>query len=202
MFTCQYCKALKKSNNSKSQHEIYCKDNPNRKKRKPSLGMLGKVGSNQWIKGTGKPMSEEGKQRIREVNKARVWSKESREKLSESMKRAVENNPEAYSSSNRGRVKQIIYNGMKFQGNWELIFYKWCESNGISCVRNTTGFEYVWNGNRTYFPDFYLPEKDEYVEVKGYKTNRDDAKWSQFPKQLRIILKEDIIKIQQNDFTF
>ena len=62
------------------------------------------------------------------------------------------------------------------------------------------GFPYNWNGDRTYFPDFYLPELSEYVEVKGYKTERDVAKWQQFPNKLRLILKEDIIQIQKNEF--
>ena len=146
------------------------------------------------------PMSATGREAIRESNKHRIWTPESRKKHSDSMKRAVENNPEAYSSSNRGRVKQLIYKGIKFQGNWELDFYKWCETNNIPCIRNIEGFKYEWNGNRTYFPDFYLTEKDVYIEVKGYKTERDSAKWDQFPKQLIVVQKQDIISIKQNAY--
>lgn len=202
MLKCKFCHRDEKSNKSKSQHELYCKSNPEGQKRKPSYGMLGKKGSNQFIKGTAKPMTEAGKEAIRELNRNRPWTAETRAKHSASMKKAVENNPEAYSSSNRGRVKQIEYNGIKFQGNWELDFYKWCVTNNVLCERNTKGFKYEWNGTRTYFPDFYLPEKDEYVEVKGYQTERDTAKWNQFPNTLRLILKEDIMKIRRQEFVY
>ena len=200
MLKCKFCNRDEKSNKSKAQHELYCTHNPSGRAKQPSYGMLGKKGSNQFIKGNAKPMTEEGREKIRQKNRNRIWTAEDKEKHSLSMKKAVENNPEAYSSSNRGRTKQIIYNGIKFQGNWELNFYKWCELNDIKCIRNTQGFSYNWNGARTYFPDFYLPELTEYVEVKGYKTERDVAKWQQFPNKLRLILKEDIIRIQQNEF--
>ena len=117
------------------------------------------------------------------------------------MKLAVENNPESYTSSNRGRVKQFEYDGIKFQGSWELEFYKYCKTNGIQIERSNEWFVYEWNGTRKYFPDFYLPEKKLYIEVKGYETERDRAKWSAFPKQLRVIRKTDIIQIRKQCFT-
>lgn len=198
MIVCNFCHKECKSNNSKSQHELYCNFNPNKKQKVPSYGMLGKKGSNQFIKGTAKPMTEEGREIIRKVNQSRPWAVKDRLKHSESMKRAVDNNPESYLSSNRGRVKQIIFDGIKFHGNWELDFYKWCVKKNIQCTRNSQGFEYEWNGIRTYYPDFYLPEKGVYVEVKGYKTERDSAKWKCFPEKLLIVQKQDIIDIRNN----
>jgi len=121
-------------------------------------------------------------------------------KHSEAMKRAVEKNPEAYTSSNRGRTKQIEYDGIKFQGKWELEFYQYCKNQNILIERSTKWFEYEWQGVRKYFPDFYLPEYDLYVEVKGYETDRDKAKWLYFPNKLRIIRKQDIINIRKGNF--
>lgn len=200
MLTCNFCGKECKNNNSKAQHELYCKSNSDRKQKIPSYGMLGKKGSNQFIKGTAKPMTEQGREIIRELNRNRPWTEEDRQKHSLSMKRAVENNPEAYTTSNRGRVKQIIYDGIKFQGNWELDFYKWCISNNIHCIRNFKGFKYEWNGVRTYYPDFYLPDKDVYVEVKGFKNERDAAKWEQFPEKLITVEKQDIMSIRVNTY--
>ncbi|MCX6939526.1 MAG: hypothetical protein NTX09_02105 [Verrucomicrobia bacterium] len=157
MLKCNFCNRDEKSKMSKAQHETYCKSNPEGQLRKPSFGMLGKKGSNQFIKGTANPMTEEGREKIRQKNRDRIWTEEDRQQHSASMKKAVDNNPEAYSSSNRGRVKQIEYDGIKFQGNWELDFYKWCVSNNILCERNTNGFKYEWNGTRTYFPDLLNP---------------------------------------------
>jgi len=39
-----------------------------------------------------------------------------------------------------------------------------------------------------------------YIEVKGYETDRDRAKWLQFPKKLRIIKENEILQIRKNCF--
>lgn len=200
MLNCSFCNRPAATKNSNSQHELYCKFNPNKKKKISSYGMLGKKGTNQHIKGTAKPMTEEGREKIRIKNRNKIWDTAARKKHSESMKKAVEKNPEVYTSSNRGRTKQIIYNGIKFHGSWELKFYQWCENNNIKIIRNIKGFKYNWNGQRTYFPDFYLPDHNTYIEVKGYKTERDDAKWTQFPNKLITIVKKDIINITKNSY--
>ena len=195
---CQYCNREAKTRNSNVQHELYCKSNPSARKKIPSYGMLGKKGSNQHTKGTAKPLSAESRQRISEASKRQVWSAEQRADHSKRMKEAVEMHPESYTSSNRGRTKQIIFDNIKFQGSWELEFYKWAKSKGLNPVRATKGFRYSWNGERTYFPDFYIETKDLYVEVKGYKTERDEAKWKQFPEKLLIVDKLAIDKIKKD----
>ena len=159
---------------------------------------------NQWTKAkeTGVPynLKDETRKKLGKSNKTRVWTEEMRKKHSEAMKKAVLENPESYTSSNRGRTKQIIYNGIKFQGRWELEFYKYCEEKNINIQRSNEWFEYEWNGIRKYFPDFYLPDFDLYIEVKGYETERDQAKWSQFPKKLKIIKKEEIYDMRKGCF--
>lgn len=207
MFNCKFCNREAATLNSNSQHELYCKANPDRKIKKPSMGMTGKTRAsgfktkNQWSD-PNYSISNETKSKMSksatEHNLTRWSNLDNKIKQSAAMKRAVENNPESYTSSNRGRTKQIIYKGIKFQGSWELAFYKWCESNNVECDRNSEGFAYEWNGTRTYFPDFYLPSFDTYVEVKGYKTVRDDAKWQQFPKKLLIVDKKDIDMIKKD----
>lgn len=150
-------------------------------------------------------LTDAGRERIRVASisgNLKKWNDPLfREKHREAMKKAVENHPESYTSSNRGRTKQIIYDNIKFQGRWELEFYMHCKTNNILIERSNEWFPYEWNGTRKYFPDFYLPEKNLYVEVKGYETDRDRAKWQAFPKRLKIITKEDIIAIRQKIFT-
>jgi len=137
-------------------------------------------------------IKEETRRKIGEANKKRVWTEESRKKRSEAMKKAVTNNPDSYTSSNRGRTKQIIFDGIKFQGRWELQYYLYCKHNKIEIQRCNEWFEYEWDGTRKYFPDFFLPKENTYVEIKGYQTDRDLAKWSQFKKPLKIIKKPEI----------
>jgi len=116
------------------------------------------------------------------------------------MKLAVERFPESYTSSNRGRTKQIIVDGIKLQGQWEVDFYLWAKDKGLNPRRPDRAFKYEWNGSRLYNPDFYIESLDVYVEVKGYETDRDRAKWSQFPETLIIIKAEEIKKIKQGCF--
>jgi len=181
---------------------LRCKSNPNKIEVKPSYGMLGKKGANQYTYGA--VYSNETKKKISEstkkLNIERWGNPVNRIKQSEAMKRAVELNPESYTSSNRGRVKQIIYDNIKFHGQWEVDFYKWAKAEGIDITRPNRGFKYTWNGERTYFPDFYIESMDLYVEVKGYETERDAAKWSQFPNALCIIKNNEIKMIRAGSF--
>jgi hypothetical protein len=192
---------------SNIQHEIRCALNPDGAPVKPSYGMKGKTGrDNQFTKakklGVEYVISDETRTKLSLATKGKKWSDEQRANQSARMKEAVDNNPDAYTSSNRGRTKQIEYDGLKFHGNWELDFYKWTKAQGLIVERKTPGFKYIWNGERTYFPDFYIPSKDLYIEIKGYETERDRAKWSQFPKQLCVLKEREIKQIRNNNFMF
>lgn len=179
---CNFCSKVYDSKIALGNHVRRCPSNPNRI---------------QEI------MSEEGKNRIRQNNRIlnqRWHDPMVKFKHSQSMKRAVENNPESYTSSNRGRTKQIVVDGIKFQGQWEVDFYLWAKAEGLNPKRPAESFSYEWNGTRSYFPDFYLPTLDLYVEVKGYETDRDRSKWSQFPKNLFIIKEAEIKQIRANSF--
>ena len=156
------------------------------------------MGANQYTYGN--KMSEETKKKLSEASKKQVWTEERKKLHSERMKQAVANNPESYSSGNRGRVKRIEYDGLSFQGKWELYFYQWCKRNNVNVGKCNEWFEYEWNGNRKYFPDFILPDHETYVEVKGYKTERDIAKWDQFKKKLLVVDKKDIPKLLNDTY--
>lgn len=199
MFHCKFCGKEWEIKKSHTQHQNRCKLNPH------------SIASNQFTKSKQLgveyefDMSNEAKQRrskrSEKASEARWLKPDAKEKASIAMKKAVENNPESYTSSNRGRVKQVEYNGLKFHGNWELKFYKYCKSNHIKCERLSQSFPYNWKkSSHSYFPDFYLPEYDVWVEVKGYKTERDDAKWSQFPFKHVVIMKNEIDSIKRGSF--
>lgn len=176
---CEHCSKEYTSKIGFSNHVRRCPKNPNR-----IMEIL----------------TDAGRNRIIERNKNYRHSEETKKKLSASMKKAVLANPEAYSSSNRGRTKQVIIDGIKLQGQWEVDFYLWAKEQGLNPQRPTTAFKYNWNGERWYHPDFYIPAKELYVEVKGYETDRDRAKWSQFPKKLCIIKESEIKQIRNKTF--
>lgn len=227
---CDYCTKLCKSANSVKQHEIRCKKNPNRISMEYVKGVIrsadiepeecsfclrefNKRGAkgNHEIRCPKNPdrqlQTVSAKGKIAGKKKHAKWSElyyanqANRDKVSTRMKQAVNEHPDSYTSSNRGRTKQIIYNDVKFQGQWELDFYMWCETNSIEVVRPSEWFDYVWDGNRKYNPDFFIPNLDLYVEIKGYETDRDRAKWNQFTKNLCIVKSAEIDLIRKGQFS-
>jgi len=202
--TCNFCNRIAKNIDSNRQHKIRCKKNPDRifvVSNLPPLAIRKK--SNQYIKGTAKPWTPE--QSAKASEKGRITSNayyskpENRQKQSEIMKSVAINNPESYNSSNRGRTKQIIYDGIKFQGNWELDFYKWAKDQKLPITRVTQGFSYQFNGTRTYYPDFYIESLNLYIEIKGYETDKDKAKWRDFPHRLYVVRQKEINSIRKNN---
>lgn len=105
-----------------------------------------------------------------------------------------------------GRCKKIEYNSqiagiITVDGTWELLVAKFLDTTGLQWDRNTRRFPYYFeNVERNYTPDFYVKDFDVYIEVKGYKTLKDTAKWEQFKNKLLILQKNEIELIKQNKY--
>jgi hypothetical protein len=104
-----------------------------------------------------------------------------------------------------GRCKKIRYSSpiagdVLVDGTWELAVAKYFDQNSIKWIRNKQRFKY-WNrikGMWSYYtPDFYLEDLDAYIEVKGYETELDKCKWSQFEHRLIVWKKEEVSKIKK-----
>lgn len=110
--------------------------------------------------------------------------------LSDKMKKRYESGWE----STAGRCKKISYESpiagkIKVDGNWELRVAKYLDDIKVNWERNKKRFEYfnhLKNRISTYCPDFYVSDWKCYLEVKGYKTDLDEIKWSQFSEKLEI----------------
>ena len=62
---------------------------------------------------------------------------------------------------NRGKY----YNGVWFDSSWEVIVAESLDENNIEWIRPKCGF--VWKDTRRYYPDFYLPAYDIYLDPKN-----------------------------------
>lgn len=210
---CKYCSSNRKNANSLRNHERLCKENPNRQtvslnlnqyNTKIQSGEITKVNTNQYTKakalGLPKPeISIETREKLSAAGKRRVWTQEDRDRQSKSMQRAVEKYPESYSASNVcGRTKLIEYKGHTLNGKWELEVAKWLDSCNVvwtNIIHQEIFYEWQ-NRQHRYFPDFYLPEKNLYIEVKGYERDRDRCKWS-VVSNLLVIKAKEIQQIQK-----
>jgi hypothetical protein len=65
--------------------------------------------------------------------------------------------------------KGAYYKNDWYDSPFEIEIAKFLEKNEISFERNTNRFYFDWEGRKTYYiPDFYLPSKKVFLEVKGY----------------------------------
>ena len=110
------------------------------------------------------------------------------------MKKIVKEKPDSYSIKNvSGRVKNFIYNNTVLKGSWEVKIAELLDNNDIVWTNKITPIPYFWKNDwHLYFPDFYLPDFDLYIEVKGYQRERDVIKWSFLKKPLLVIKKIEI----------
>ena len=90
------------------------------------------------------------------------------------------------------RSRKHIYKGESFDGRWEVKLAIWFDENSISWIRNKRNFPYVFDKPRRYTPDFFFPHINCYVEVKGWKTSKDEAKWQQFTDKLIVLSGSDL----------
>jgi hypothetical protein len=193
---CKFCDKECKNDNSLRNHQRLCPKNDD---RVYVNGMTGKKGGNQYTKaeklGLPKPIiSLETSKKLSDsvLSRSKNWQEINGKKISKTVNEKVANG-EWHTSL--AKHMHIDYNGVDMHGNWELQYAIDLDSKNIKWIKCKESFGYIFEGKpRRYTPDFYLIETDEYIEIKGYKTEKDDVKWSQFPKDkvLKVLMKNEL----------
>ena len=105
-----------------------------------------------------------------------------------------------------GRCKWYDVNGQSVQGTWERDIAEKLSEYGIRWLKLKTNHDtlkYMMNEKiRNYTPDFYLPDHDMYLEIKGFWRGTDKEKMKLVKEQhptlnIAIIEKEDFEKIME-----
>jgi len=88
---------------------------------------------------------------------------------------------------NKMHYKQAYYKGTRMRSSWEKEVAKKFDSMNIKWVYEPKRF---FLDGCTYLPDFYLPESNNYVEVKGYwnRNKKDIKKVSDFSKEHDLVI--------------
>ena len=101
-----------------------------------------------------------------------------------------------------GRAKKYEYESnsagkIKVDGTWELKVAKYLDDMSLNWRRPKERFDYInLEGKKSkYKPDFYIEDYKTYLEIKGYETDLDRCKWSQFKENLIIWRKNDLIRL-------
>ena len=209
---CKFCDKECKNYNSKRQHEVRCKFNPDALEIKSNFiaynkkiknGEIIKEFDNHYVKAEKcnliKPIvSPETRKKLSIASKRQIWDDERKNSLSIIMTKVALEKPEIYSNKQKRTTEE--YKGFKFDSPWELIVAKFLDFKDIKWTRPIKPIPYFWNNKwHLYFPDFYLLEEDTFIEVKGYETERDIAKWKAVEK-LVVIKQKEIKQITSGNF--
>ena len=215
MLYCKYCGKECKNENSLRQHEIRCKQNPNRieldlskwkcpKEKRGICGTKGKVALTNGIKNMYLIPNEADEFLKNNLN----WYKgftiinhgtnlgiastpekevERKRKISETMKK----NPLAGGKRiGSGRGNQGWFKGIYCDSSWELAFLVYYLDHNKNIKRCEDRREYIFNNEKhTYIPDFITD--DGIIEIKGYKTQQWKSKLEQNP-DIKVLYEDDI----------
>ena len=99
------------------------------------------------------------------------------------------------------RIHGSRFKGVWMDSTWELYFAEQCELLGISWGRNNNlKLKYILDDKtRFYHPDFYLPEYNIFIEIKGRWTEESRLKMNlveQNNKDKNIVYLESLKNIQ------
>lgn len=200
MFICKYCGKECKNKKSLAQHEIRCKENPNKLIYEiPNFNNKGRIA---WNKGLN--INDERVLKYSTTNKEnfklginKIWceglTKDTDERINNYVKKQKLNDNCGGYREGSGYGKQGTYKGIHCDSSWELAYLIYCLEHNIKIERFKKSFEYIDSNNikHKYYPDFLIND-NEIIEIKGYKT--DNWKYKQ-----DIVLKENIKVLYEND---
>lgn len=107
------------------------------------------------------------------ASKTRVWSEEGLRSLSDHAKKKGLGGYRPH--PNKGQK----YKGIWFDSKWEVLVAKSLDENNVKWERPTEGLVWTDKGNK-YYPDFYLPEYNVYLDPKNdYLRLKDSFKINQ-----------------------
>ena len=110
-----------------------------------------------------------------------------------------------------GKTKWFEVAGQKIQGTWErniAIKFEELKIKWFKPKTNNDIWKYAWEGKiKSYSPDFYLPDYDLWLEIKGYWWGRDKEKMEivkkTYPERKLIIIEEkDYKKILEGELVW
>lgn len=145
--------------------------------------------------------------KINKICTKAYWTAERRAAHSKKMKQVVAENPESYALKpsftrvKTYRVPNHTGDLIKLRGTYELSFATYLNEQHVKWDKVLDSFSYVWENNtHQYYPDFYLPDLDIFVEIKGRVTQRDIEKSKQFSKPLLYLFQAEIKSINKGNY--
>lgn len=195
MNSCIFCNKIINNKGSLRSHELCCKLNPNSVTHKRSDKAGRKKNKNYFVWNRGIKTHHTPWNKNKKGIKGTPHTENFKKSLSEKMKKQYLLGREPLC----GRSKKYEYESkiagkVKLDGTWELIVAKHLDYLNVFWTRNKKRFPYTNPKGEisTYQPHFYVFDWKCYLEIKGYETDLDICKWSQFPDLIMIWKKNEI----------
>lgn len=211
---CIYCNRECKNKNSLVQHQIRCKNNPNRIKGgnpdnfKNYLNKLKNKEVSVWNKGKSKETNDSIRKGSETLQKTIQRKRENGEVIStglastketEQIRRmkisnTMKNNPKAGGLRyNSGRGKKGWYKGFYLRSTYELVYIIYNLDHNIKIKPCKKSYLYEYDGKQhRYYPDFEL-EDGTIIEIKGYMNEQTKAKIkSVTDKPIKVLFEKDL----------
>lgn len=193
-YVCECGRSFEK-HQSLNAHFSYCKIHRNGKSITRSLpGYCG------WNKGLTKDTSNiilKISKSVSKTNTGRRLSDDWKKHLSDSLKGKTGGVRE---NSNKWRGCHIEMNGkiIWLDSSYEKRLVCLLNKFEIPWVKNRDKFPYIYEKCQySYIPDFYLPELNLWIEVKGWIKDKDLAKWKNFPHRLIVIKLKALERLEK-----
>ena len=110
--------------------------------------------------------------------------------------RLGKNNPMYGKVVKHWRSKGSLYQNIWLKSSYEIAYAKYLDKNNIKWKYEYKTFNL---GDTTYTPDFYLPETNQYIEIKGWYTDKFKEKIKIFkqlyPRISLVILNSNHLKM-------
>lgn len=144
--------------------------------------------------------SDNFREALRKANLGKKLSQATKDKIS----KALKGKTGGYrTNSGTSKFKGSYYNGIWLDSGWELAFVQRLDKINIKWNRESTYFSYIdiEDNKRKYYPDFYLPDFNIYIEIKGYWTDKvkDKLKLVQEQNNFKLIIIDSLDKINNFD---
>ena len=104
-----------------------------------------------------------------------------------------------YRTPSQLKTQQSFYQGHLMDSGAELYFAKLLDSNGIKWIKNDYNWKKKYPYKKVnekwyfYYPDFYLPQLNLWIEIKGKRYKReDDCKRYSSVKNHKLVMSDEI----------
>jgi DNA-binding CsgD family transcriptional regulator len=136
--------------------------------------------------------------------KHRIGVKHSIETKNKMSKTAINQICNGKRTSHSNAIRHIVCNGksiIRVRSTYEKKYAEYLKQSNIEFTYEPKSFK-LSNGT-SYVPDFYLPKEDKFIEIKGYISSEQEAKYELFRIEYpninwEILYKEDLLKLGIN----